>query len=103
MIAQLVLARTQTFPSSPTNSTWRSKRAPLRRLADPGPADQPVAVEGRAQIIDLVPDHDPEIGVVMRRVGRRECQCATAIVLDPLHPDRIVDVAELVDVLGSRR
>ena len=29
MIAQVVLARTRGLPSSPTNSTWRSKRAPL--------------------------------------------------------------------------
>ena len=59
------------LPSSPTNSMCRSNRAPLRRLADPGPGGDPVALERGAQIIDLVPHHDPEISVLVRRVGDR--------------------------------
>ena len=54
----------------------------------------------RAEIIDLMAHHDPIIGLLVgcRRdvvpMGDRD-------LLDPLHPDRIVDVPELVDVLGA--
>ena len=60
----------------------------------------PITFEGGAQIIDLVPDHDPVISVPMllrrHRVPVRHCD-----LLNPLHPDRIVDVPQLVDVLGA--
>ena len=52
-----------------------------------------------AQIIDLVPHHDPEVSVLVRRVGDR-IPMRDRDLLDPLHPHRIVDVPELVDVLG---
>ena len=71
-------------------------------LADPGSARNAIAFERGAQVIDLVPHNDPEISVVVRGiadgvpVGDGDC-------LNPLDPDRIVHVAELVDVLGLRR
>ena len=100
-IAQVVLARTRGLPSSPMNSTWRSKRAPLRRLADPGAPGHRLAGADRAQIIDLVPGHDPDIGLDM--LGRRDrVPVRGRHVLDPAHPGGIVDMAELVDVLGLR-
>ena len=100
-IAQVVLARTRGLPSSPMNSTWRSKRAPFG--ASPTQV-RPVTVSPgptRAQIVDLVADHDPDIGVDM--LGRRDrVPVRGRDVLDPAHPGGIVDVAELVDVLGRR-
>ena len=100
MIAQSVRARTHGFPSGPMNSMWRSNRAPLRRFADPGPSDDSVALAGGAQIIDLVAHHDPMICVLVRRIGDA-VPMRHRDLLDPLHPHRIVDVPELVDVLGS--
>ena len=100
-IAQVVRARTRTLPSSPTNSTWRSKRAPFG--ASPTQV-RPVTVSPgptRAQIVDLVPGHDPDIGVDMGR-RRDRVPVRRRHVLDPAHPGGIVDVAELVDVPGPR-
>ena len=74
----------------------------FRSIADPGSPDQAVAFIGGAQIIDLVPDHDPEVGVVVGRVADG-MPVRHRDRLNPLHPDGIVDVAELVDVLGTRR
>src|SRR3546814_5777089 len=54
----------------------------------------------RAQIIDLVPHHDPDIGVPMR-LRRRGIPMAGRDLLDPLDPHRIVDMAELVDGVGG--
>ena len=73
----------------------------MRRLADPGPGGDPVAGESGAEIIDLVAHHDPIISVLVRRVGDR-FPVRDRDLLDPLHPHRIVDVPELVDVLPPR-
>ena len=102
MIAHWVTARTRTLPSSPTNSMWRSNRAPLGASPDPGAAGQRLAIEGGAEVIDLVPHHDPDIIVLVRGVGDA-VPMRQRDFLDPLHPDGIVDVAKLVDVLGARR
>ena len=58
-----------------------------------------IAFESGAQVIDLVPDHDPEISVLvgLRSDGFPMCN---RDLLDPLNPDRIVDVPKFVDVLG---
>jgi hypothetical protein len=101
-IAQTVRARTQVFPSLTLSSTKRSKRAPPGSVADPGAGGDPVAFASRAQIVDLVPDHDPEIGVVMLPGGDR-APVRDRDLLNPLHPDGIVDVPELVDVFGKSR
>ena len=85
---------------TPASADMTVEAGAFRCIADPGPGKQAVAVEGRAQIVDLVPDHDPEVGVVMRRVADG-VPVRHGDRLDPLHPDRIIDVAELVDVLGS--
>ncbi len=99
IIAHIVRARTQALPSAPVNSTKSVEARSPGRFADPGSGGDDIAFVGGAQVIDLVPDHDPEIsGIVLGRgdrppVGDRD-------ILYPLHPDRIVDVAELVDVFG---
>ena len=101
MIAQVVRARTRGLPSSPMNSTWRSKRAPLGASPTQVRAGHRLAGADGAQIIDLVPGHDPDIGVDM--LGRRDrVPVRGRHVLDPAHPGGIVDVAELVNVLGPR-
>src|SRR4051812_17242930 len=43
----------------------------LRSIADPGPRGDAIALDRGAQIIDLVADDDPEIGVLVRRIGHR--------------------------------
>src|SRR3569623_1795971 len=79
--AQVVLASTFTFPSAPVNRTCRSNRAPcggsLTQVSavTVSPADR-LALLGRRDPLPLRARH----------------------LLDPLHPHRIVDVAELVDV-----
>jgi len=55
-----------------------------------------------AEVIDLVQHDDPEVGIFVRRVGDR-IPVGDGDVLDPLHPHRIVDVPQLVDVLGPRQ
>ena len=71
-----------------------------RSVADPGSPDQAIAFIGGAQIIDLMPHDDPEEGVVVRRVADR-VPMRHRDRLNPLDPYGVVDVAELVDVLGS--
>ena len=71
-------------------------RAP-RSLADPGPAGHRLPRKHGAQIVDLVANDDPDIGVDMRRIGGRPPMLGRH-VLDPAHPHRIVDMAELVGV-----
>src|SRR5688572_31064265 len=73
---------------------------PLRRFADPGPAGHRLAGADGAQIVDLVPDHDPDISVDMG-LRRDRAPVRRRHVLDPAHPGGIVDMAELVDVLVS--
>src|SRR5207342_2022036 len=41
----------------------------LRRVADPGSSSDAVARISGAKVIDLMPYHDPEVGVVMFGVG----------------------------------
>src|SRR5574338_1319499 len=41
----------------------------LGRIADPGAGGDAVALERRTQIIDLVPHHDPDVPLLVRRVG----------------------------------
>lgn len=50
-------------------------------------------------IIDLVPDHDPQETRVIFRPSHR-IPMRSGKILDPLHPDRIVDMAQLVNVFG---
>jgi len=73
----------------------------LRLVGDPGPRGHPFAGAERAQIVDLVPHDDPDIGVPVR-LRRRRIPMAGRDLLDPLDPDRIVDMAELVDAFGRR-
>ena len=102
MIAQLVRARTQTSHRCPVNSTRRSKRAPFGASPTHVRPMHPITFKGGAQIIDLMPSHDPEIGLVVRRIS--DCMpMRDGDGLYPLDPDRIVDVTELVDVLGQRQ
>src|SRR5205085_7126744 len=70
-----------------------------RLLAGPGPRGQPLALQRGAQIVDLVPDNDPEIGVLVLCLGNAG-PMGDGDLLHPLHPDGVVDVAEHVDVLG---
>src|SRR5689334_17809871 len=71
----------------------------LGRVADPGAAGHGLAGEDRAQIVNLVADHDPDVAVDM--LGRGDgVPVGGGHVLDPAHPDRIVDMAELVNVVG---
>ena len=98
MIAQWVRARTQHFAVLADEFHVPVEPRALGRLADPGPRDDPVALEGGAEIVDLVPHDDPEISVLVLRVGDA-APMRHRDLLDPLHPHRIVDVAELVDVL----
>ena len=49
-----------------------------------------------------MPHHDPDIGVLMR-LRRGRLPMPRRDLLDPLDPDRIVDMAELVDAIGRRR
>src|SRR5947209_2640557 len=69
-----------------------------RRLTDPGAGGDPLTLKGRAQIVDLVPHYDPVILILVRRIGDR-IPMRDGDLLDPLHPHRIVDVPQLVDVL----
>ena len=78
MIAQWVCARTHGFPSGAGELDVAVEPRALRRLADPGPRRDPVAVERGAEIIDLVPHHDPVISILVRRRRRPLSQCATA-------------------------
>src|SRR5215203_6611847 len=73
----------------------------LGGLADPGPSGQHLALEGGAEIVDLVPNHDPDIVVLMGRIGDA-VPMGQSDFLNPLDPDRIVDVAELIDRFGRR-
>src|SRR3954451_19918093 len=72
----------------------------LGRLADPAPGDDAVALVRRAQVIDLVPHHDPEVIVLVRGIGHR-FPVRYGDLLDPLYPDGIVHMPELVDMLGA--
>src|SRR6185437_3270034 len=72
----------------------------LRTLADPGAGSDAVAFVRRAEVIDLVPHDDPVISASVRGPGDR-IPVRDRHLLDPLHPHRIVDVAELVDVLRA--
>src|SRR3569623_874199 len=67
------------------------------RLAHPGFGGHCLPRRLIAAIIDLVPSHDPDHRLALLgrrdRLPMRDCD-----LLDPLHPHRIVDVAELVDV-----
>ena len=101
-IAQVVFARTRTLPSRADELDMAVEPRALGRLADPGASGHRLAGADAAQIVDLVPDHDPDIGVDMRRIGDRRPMRGRH-VLDPAHPGRIVDVAELVNVLGAER
>src|SRR5579864_506453 len=72
----------------------------LRLVANEGSGSDQIAHVSRAQIIDLMPHHDPMIGLL--QIFPSDCfPMRDRHLLDPLHPDRIVDMAELVDVLGS--
>src|SRR4051812_23286409 len=72
----------------------------LRRRADPSAAGHALAGPERAQIIDFMTGHDPDIGRFMR--GRRDrTPMGGGDILNPPHPGRIVHMAELVD-LGLR-
>ena len=84
------------------NSMKRSKRAPCGASPTQVRAVIRSPSNGGTQIIDLVPHHDPEISVLVRRV-RYRIPMRDRDLLDPLHPYGIVDVPELVDVLARRR
>ena len=60
----------------------------------------PVTLKGGAQIIDLMADHDPVVRVLVLRI-RYRIPMRDRHLLDPLHPHRIVDMPQLVDVLGK--
>lgn len=69
------------------------------RAINPGLSGHAFARRDITAIIDLVPDHDPEVlrivfwpcsGVPMRGGD----------ILHPLHPDSVVDMPELINVLG---
>src|SRR3546814_4265384 len=71
-----------------------------RRVGDPGARGHRLAGAERAQIVDLVPHHDPDIDmlVALRRGG---VPMRGRDLLNPLDPDGIVDMAKLVDGVGG--
>src|SRR3546814_5986057 len=73
---------------------------PLRLVGDPGARGHRLAGAESAQIIDLVPHHDPDIGVLVA-LWRRGVPMRGRNLLNPLDPDGVVDVAELVDGVGG--
>ena len=69
-----------------------------RATCDPGSSGDPVVLERGAQVIDLMPYHDPVIRILVRRV-RHGVPVRDRYLLDPLNPHCIVHVPELIDVL----
>lgn len=76
------------------------KARPARPLGiNPCPRRDPRALINIAEIIDLVPKDDPEIGIDMLSVGGRH-PVRGRHILNPSYPDGIIDMPQLVDVAG---
>src|SRR3546814_19344699 len=67
---------------------------PLRLVGDPGARGHRLAGAESAQIIDLVPHPDPDIGVLVA-LWRRGVPMRGRNLLHPLDPDGVVALAEL--------
>jgi hypothetical protein len=74
---------------------------PVRCIPDPGSSDEAVASVGGAKIVDLMPDNDPEVRLTVRGFGKA-IPVRNRDLLHPLHPDRVVHMAKLVDIARPR-
>src|SRR3546814_10055703 len=71
-----------------------------RPLRNPGAGGHGFALLHIAAIVDLMPDHDPGIGVQMIRRGVARPMFGRDL-LHPLDPDSVVHMAEHVDMFGT--
>jgi hypothetical protein len=71
-----------------------------RHLTQPRPRGHAFAKRDIAAIINLMPRHDPDIGLILLRRGERQ-PVRSRNILNPAHPHRIIDMAEFVNVGGG--